>query len=293
MSVKKRPSPILGAASAMIGEASGDLLMSRDSGFHHTMELRVDQIDADPNQPRKSFGEDELAGLAASMSEQGQLQPILVRRHPTDRGQWIVVAGERRWRAAQRLGWELILAIEHGGDPEILALIENLQRVDLTPVEEARALKRLIDGKGWSQNQAAEALGKTKGEISATLRILTLPEDILEGVLTSELGLTRNVLVELARVEDPSIRGDLIQSARGGSLSVRSIRSAKSPATTSSVIATENPSPRPLPRSGINLAAVDRLAKTLRGVSPALLRDTDRNNLQALRDVIDALLVGQ
>lgn len=289
MSVKKRPSPILGAASAMIGEASGDLLMSRDSGFHHTMELRVDQIGADPNQPRKSFAEEDLAGLAASMAGQGQLQPILVRRHPDDRGQWIVVAGERRWRAAQRLGWDLILAIEHGGDPEILALIENLQRVDLSPVEEARALKRLIDGKGWTQNRAAEALGKTKGEISATLRILTLPDDLLEGVLTSELGLTRNVLVELARVEDGAVRDGLIQSARGGSLSVRAIRAARSPA-----VAAEDskprPGPRPASRSRINLAAVDRLADSLRRVAPGALRDADRHNLQALRDVIDTLL---
>ncbi|MDE1150023.1 MAG: ParB/RepB/Spo0J family partition protein [Azospirillaceae bacterium] len=287
MTAKKRPSPILGAASALIDEASESLL-TRNSRFHHTIELRIDHITADPDQPRKTFSEEELAGLAASMSEQGQLQPILVRRDPIDRGQWMVVAGERRWRAAQRLGWGFILAIEHSGDPEILALIENLQRVDLTPVEEARGLKRLIEGKGWTQNQAAEALGKTKGEISATLRILSLPNDLLEGVLTSELGLARNALVELSRVDEPAVRDRLIQSARSGTLSVRSIRAAKAQEAAPAV--EEGRPSSGISQPGVNLASVERLLSNLRGVRPAALRDADRDRLRALRSAIDDLL---
>ncbi|MDZ5645948.1 ParB/RepB/Spo0J family partition protein [Nitrospirillum sp. BR 11828] len=288
MTVKKRPSPILGAATAMIGEASGELVMSRDSRFHHSIELPVDHIAPDPEQPRKLFSEEELDGLAASMAEQGQLQPILVRRNPNDRGHWIVVAGERRWRAAQRLGWGVILAIEHTGDPEVLALIENLQRVDLTPVEEARGLKRLIDGKGWSQNQAAEALGKTKGEISATLRILSLPDDILEGVLTSELGLSRNVLVELSRVDEPAVRERLIQSARSGTLSIRTIRAAKAQDAVPEVL--EGKPSTGITAPGVNLASVERLVSNLRSLRPAALKDKDRERLRALRAAIDALL---
>ncbi|EGY00277.1 chromosome partitioning protein parB [Nitrospirillum viridazoti Y2] len=288
MTVKKRPSPILGAASAMIGEASGELVMSRDSRFHHSIELQVDHIAPDPEQPRKLFSEEELDGLAASMAEQGQLQPILVRRDPADRGRWIVVAGERRWRAAQRLGWGVILAIEHTGDPEVLALIENLQRVDLTPVEEARGLKRLIDGKGWTQNQAAEALGKTKGEISATLRILSLPDDVLEGVLTSELGLSRNVLVELSRVDEPAVRERLIQSARSGMLSIRTIRAAKAQDQAPEVM--EGRPSTGITTPGVNLASVERLVTNLRSLRPAALKDRERDRLRALRAAIDALL---
>ncbi|MEA1648885.1 ParB/RepB/Spo0J family partition protein [Nitrospirillum sp. BR 11164] len=288
MTVKKRPSPILGAASAMIGEASGELVMSRDSRFHHSIELQVDHIAPDPEQPRKLFSEEELDGLAASMAEQGQLQPILVRRDPADRGRWVVVAGERRWRAAQRLGWGVILAIEHSGDPEVLALIENLQRVDLTPVEEARGLKRLIDGKGWTQNQAAEALGKTKGEISATLRILSLPEDILDGVLTSELGLSRNVLVELSRVDEPAVRERLIQSARSGTLSIRTIRAAKAQDQAPEVM--EGKPSTGITAPGVNLASVERLVSNLRSLRPTALKDKDRERLRALRAAIDSLL---
>lgn len=227
MAVKpKRPSPILSTAISMIGEAS-DALVSRDSRFRHTFEAPLDRLRPDPNQPRKRFDDAEIAQLAATMEAQGQLQPVLVRRDPEQRGAWILVAGERRWRAARLNGWTALLAIEHGDDPEVASLLENLQRVDLSPVEEARGVQRLIDGKGWSQNEAARVLGKSKGEVSATLRILTLPEAVLEAVQTSELDIPRNALVELARVEEGPVRDRLIALAREGALTVRAIRQAR------------------------------------------------------------------
>ena len=162
----KAASPVLGATMAAIGHA-GELLVTRDSRFRHTFEVPLNRISPDPDQPRKVFTEAEITALAATMAEQGQLQPVLLRRTPGQRGDFILVAGERRWRAARLNGWSEILAIEHDGDPEVVSLVENLQRVDLTPVEEARGLQRLIEGKGWTQTQAAEALGKSKGEVSA------------------------------------------------------------------------------------------------------------------------------
>jgi ParB family chromosome partitioning protein len=222
----KRPSPILGAATALISETS-ERLVARSSRFRHTFEAPIDSIGADPDQARKVFDEGEIRSLAATMAEQGQLQPILVRRVPGDKARWVIVAGERRWRAAILNGWTSILAIEHeGGDAEILSLIENLQRVDLTPVEEARGLRRLIQEKGWTQNAAAEALGKSKSEVSAILRILSLPEDVLEGVLTSELPIPKNALIELARLEDLAVRDRLLRLARAGLLTVQAVRQA-------------------------------------------------------------------
>ena len=168
----KRPSPILGTAAAMIDEASGTLV-TQDSRFRHTFEVPIDAVRPDPRQARKVFDDAEIRALAATMAAHGQLQPILLRKDPEARGRWVIVAGERRWRAALTLGWRFLLAIEHDGDPEVASLIENLQRVDLTPVEEARGLERLIKDKGWRQDAAAEALGRSKAEISAILRILT------------------------------------------------------------------------------------------------------------------------
>ncbi|HET6467412.1 MAG TPA: ParB/RepB/Spo0J family partition protein, partial [Geminicoccaceae bacterium] len=218
-------SPILGTASALIGAASA-VLVSRDSRFRHSFEAALDSVEPDPAQARKRFDEAEIRALAGTMAEQGQLQPILVRPDPAARGRWIIVAGERRWRAARLNGWPAILAIEHDQDPEVAALIENLQRVDLAPVEEARGLERLIRTKGWSQNDAAAALGKSKAEVSATLRILSLPEDVLDAVSTSEPPLPKNALIELARVERPALRERLLARARAGTLTVRAIRDA-------------------------------------------------------------------
>jgi ParB family chromosome partitioning protein len=222
----QRPSPILSTSTALIGEAS-DSLVTRGSRFRHSFEAPVDRIEPHPGQARTQFDQREIEALAATMTEQGQLQPILLSRNPSTKGHWLIVAGERRWRAARHNGWTTILAIEHEGDVEVASLIENLQRVDLTPVEEARGLRRLIGEKGYSQTAAAAPLGKSKAEVSATLRILTLPDEVLDAVLTSELRLAKNALIELARVEDSAARARLIELAHRDGLTVRAIRDAQ------------------------------------------------------------------
>jgi ParB family transcriptional regulator, chromosome partitioning protein len=292
----KRPSPVLGAAMALIGEA-GDTLVPKDSRFRHTFEAPVDRIQPDPEQPRKVFTEAEIAALATTMAEQGQLQPILLRRDAEQRGNYIIVAGERRWRAARLKDWPTVLAIEHEGDAEVAALIENLQRVDLTTVEEARGLDRLIKGKGWTQAQAAEVLGKSKGEISATLRILTLPQAVLDGVLTSELDIPRNALVELARIENTVVRGHLIDLARNGGLTIKAIRAAKEAETPGDNGAAGAESAKPAegrgpPARQFSFGTLDRLTLKLRAHREAgrTVSEGERRHLEDLRREVDALL---
>jgi ParB family transcriptional regulator, chromosome partitioning protein len=233
----RRPSPLLATAEGLIGEAKATLVTAA-SRFRHSFEVAVDAIVSDPAQPRQRFPETEIVGLAATMAEQGQLQPILVRRDPEGEGRkgsrWVIVAGERRWRAARHNGWATLLAIEiggeAGGDPEVATLVENLQRSDLSAVEEARGIRRLIETRGWTQDEAAVALGRSKAEISAILRILSLPSSVLDAVLTSELALPRNALVELARLP-PTSRDALLARARrmpkGEGLTVQEIRAAR------------------------------------------------------------------
>ena len=292
----KRPSPVLGAAMALIGEA-GDTLVPKDSRFRHTFEAPVDRIQPDPEQPRKVFTEAEIAALATTMAEQGQLQPILLRRDAEQRGNYIIVAGERRWRAARLKDWPTVLAIEHEGDAEVAALIENLQRVDLTTVEEARGLDRLIKGKGWTQAQAAEVLGKSKGEISATLRILTLPQAVLDGVLTSELDIPRNALVELARIENTVVRGHLIDLARNGGLTIKAIRAAKEAETPGDNGAAGAEAAKPAegrgpPARQFSFGTLDRLTLKLRAHREAgrTVSEGERRHLEDLRREVDALL---
>lgn len=289
----RRPSPILGAAATAIGEASATLV-PRESRFRHSFEAAADEIVPDPGQARRRFDEAELAGLAATMAERGQLQPILVRPDPTGTARWMIVAGERRWRAAVANGWRSVLAIEHDGDAEVVSLVENLQRVDLNAVEEARGLQRLIGEKGWSRTEAARALGKSKGAVSGLLRILDLPTDLLDRVLTSELALPKNVLVELARVEGPATRDRLLALARSGGLTVRALRDAAAAAggeEDAGPPRTTAPGQRRPEGSGLG-PRISRMAVRLRAdrLAGRSLDEGERQHLLSLREEIEQRL---
>jgi ParB family chromosome partitioning protein len=144
------------------------------------VELPVDRIEPNPSQPRHSFAEADLAELAASISQYGVLQPVLVSA--TADGRYRLVAGERRWRAARMAGLSTVPAIvrerlDEDSDLE-LALVENLQRRDLTPLEEARAFEQLRVGLGLSQAEIAGRVGIDRSTVANALRLLKLPADI-------------------------------------------------------------------------------------------------------------------
>jgi ParB family chromosome partitioning protein len=144
-----------------------------------------------PFQPRKVFTEEGLEELAASLKQHGMVQPIVVRPNPNIAGQYEIIAGERRWRAAQRVPMHDVPVVVQEIDDKTaleIALIENLQRADLNPLEEAKAYQRLIDEYAYKHEQLATVLGKSRSHISNMLRLLTLPEivqnKLMEGVLT-------------------------------------------------------------------------------------------------------------
>ena len=133
-------------------------------------------------QPRRNFDEDELQALSASVGEKGVLQPVLVRRHPDETGCWeLVRPGERRWLAAQRAGLREIPAIVHDlSDAETLeaAIVENVQRQDLTPLEEAEGYSRLIDEFGYTQAALSKILGKSRSHVANSLRLRNLSDGV-------------------------------------------------------------------------------------------------------------------
>lgn len=140
------------------------------------------------NNPRKLFKQDELQDLARSLQEKGFLQPLVVR--PMGSDQFELVAGERRWRAAQLAGLhEVPILVRELSDGEALeiALIENIQRADLNPLEEARAYRQLMQEFQYTQQQLAESLGKSRSHIANTLRLLTLPEEVRARIDDGEL----------------------------------------------------------------------------------------------------------
>lgn len=146
------------------------------------LRIPVEKLHPNPNQPRRSFREDALEELAASVREKGIIQPIIVRESKEGSGTYEIVAGERRWRAAQmaRLH-EVPVLVRDLDDSEVLelAIIENVQRADLNPVEEAQGYRQLMDRFGHTQEKLAEALGKSRSHIANLLRLLNLPDEVL------------------------------------------------------------------------------------------------------------------
>ena len=171
--------------SALLDENPGG---GADAPAGGVRELPIELVDRNPKQPRMDFDGDELNILAASIRDKGVLQPILVRNAPDKPGQYQIVAGERRWRAAQIANLKMIPAlIKDLDDLETLeiGIIENIQRIDLNPYEEAASYKALIDRFGRTQEQIAEAVGKSRSHVANYLRLLGLPEMVLHALRTN------------------------------------------------------------------------------------------------------------
>ncbi len=151
-------------------------------------EIPVPLIEPNPDQPRRRFDPDELQALADSISTQGLLQPVLVRPRPG--GRYEIVAGERRWRASQIAGQETIPAIvRERTNAETLeaALVENMARADLTPIEEARACAGLVEELGLSREEVAQRVGRSRSAVSNLIRLLDLPDEVIELLEDGEL----------------------------------------------------------------------------------------------------------
>ena len=162
-------------------------LFPRMVNKRQVLDLPISGIRPNPRQPRREFGPDELAELALSISQVGVLQPLSVRRTPQG---WELIAGERRLRAAELAGLSCVpcLPVEVDDDGSaLLALVENLQRQDLTVWEEAAALRQLIDRHHLSQEEAARRVGKSQSAVANKLRLLKLPEDVIDRLRAERL----------------------------------------------------------------------------------------------------------
>ncbi len=184
-------------------------------------EIELSQIEPNPDQPRRSIAAPELEALAASIREQGLLQPILVR--PLGAGRYQIVAGERRWRAAGAAGLAAIPAlVRELDDRQVLeiGIVENVQREDLNALDEAQAYQTLIERFGHTQAAVADAVGKSRSHIANTLRLLQLPQSVREHVLSGRL--TAGHARAVAAAPDPQALAERIVAA---SLNVREAES--------------------------------------------------------------------
>jgi len=224
---KAKPRGLGRGLSALMADVSVSPI-SGEQSLRTEVRMPIESLVANPNQPRRSFAQSDLDDLSASIREKGILQPLIVRK--IDGGKYEIVAGERRWRAAQLAQLhEVPVLVRDFNDVEVLevAIIENIQRADLNAMEEAVGFRQLMDSFGHTQEKLAEALGKSRSHIANLLRLLTLPKDV-QGFL------------------------------REGKLTAGHARA---------LITAENPSElaRQVVKEGLSVRATERLAKTVQG----------------------------
>ena len=202
----------------------------------------IEQVQPNPDQPRRTFAEDALNDLAASISEKGVIQPLIVRRAAGKTDVYEIVAGERRWRAAQMAQLhEIPVLVRDYDDTEVLeiAIIENIQRADLNPVDEAAGYKQLMDRFGHTQDKLSQALGKSRSHIANLMRLLTLPKEIQNYLVAGQItaGHARALVghdqaVQLAREviqRKLSVRETEKLAKKGPAIKRRSVRGAPIP----------------------------------------------------------------
>lgn len=200
-----------------------EALIPKESDFlkkKDLIEIEVEKIKPNPYQPRESFDEKRLSGLAESIKEKGMIQPVVVRKKQDG---FEIVAGERRLRAAKSIGLKLIPAIIMEGLSKQsmleLTLVENVQREDLNPIEEAKGYKRLLEECGLTQKELSERVGKDRSSIANTLRLLNLPEEVQKLILSDIIseGHARAILA----LSTPKEQINLAKKIKELSLSVR------------------------------------------------------------------------
>jgi ParB family transcriptional regulator, chromosome partitioning protein len=234
------------------------------------LSIRLQDIDVNRDQPRRSFDEESLRELSDSIRSVGVVQPILVQRAGA---RYSIIAGERRFRAARMAGLNEIPAIVRDYDATQrleIALIENLQREDLNPVEEAMGVRALIAECGYTQEQAAQRLGKSRPAIANLLRLLTLPEPVLD-MLKSGM-LSAGHARALAGLSSPEAQVRLANLTRAQGLSVRQLeRICQQQA--------EAPEKKPRPRPAGELMQLETMARDVFGTRAKLEGDASRGRL--------------
>ena len=276
-------------AKGGLGAGLGTLFSENTSEVRVKTTLRTAEIEPNRDQPRKIFSDESLTGLADSIREHGMLQPILVR--PLSTGGYQIVAGERRWRAARMLGLdEVPVNIKELSDSETMqiAIIENLQRENLNPIEEANGYNELLEKFSMTQDQIAKMVGRSRSAIANSVRLLTLPKPVVKMLENGDISAGHGRA--LLGFENESLLLDTAMRAADGGLTVRQVENAARKST-------ENP-PEPSEKSNkridnyfveMELSLNERLGRKVKvdygkNKGALILEFYDKEDLAALAD---------
>ena len=211
--------------STLRGKLTRSMFFETSLDLPRIVEVDLDRIAPNPDQPRKTFDEMTLQELAVSIEKHGLIQPVIVKETAGDT--YMLVAGERRYRAHKLLSRTTIAAIVTQGNPDEIALIENLQREDLNPIEAAEALATMMDRYHYNQEELGRTIGKNRVTVNELLRLNTLPQKIKEECRMSDT-MRKSVLIELARLDKTSEQLRLWEEIKNGQLAtVRAARERK------------------------------------------------------------------
>lgn len=283
--LQRRTSELLGGVEPTENLAGTSRLFGQSENLPRVVELQLDAIQLNPDQPRKHFDDEAIASLAQSIERHGLKNPVLVQG---DRDQgYVLIAGERRLRAHQLLGKSSIFAIITEGDLDEIALVDNVQRVDLNEVEYARALERLADKHGYTQTDLGKVVGRAQPDIARSLSVLRIADSILAEYMPLAGQIAKTVLYELATVDGEEAQRAIWDALKKTGFSIKAVRNAKAEA---------GPVPQPTkPPADAAKAATTGIKRLVGGVEKlqayrAALTPEHRQDLLALRAKVDQLL---
>lgn len=218
-------------SSSLTGKLRPDIFFGTSADLPKIVELDLDDIRQNPDQPRKIFNEATLRDLASSIDKHGLIQPITVKQENESR--YLLVAGERRYRAHLLLERRTIPAIITNGNVDEIALIENIQREDLNPLETAQAFQQMIDRYSYTQEELGKVIGKAQNTVSDFLKLNNLPQQIKQDyhVAYDTISITKSVLIEIAKLKTLDEQLKIWEEVKRGGLTVRVARSKKSTAS--------------------------------------------------------------
>lgn len=261
---------------------NGGIFASTD--LPRVVEVDLVKLRPNPDQSRRIFDEVALRELANSIEQHGLIQPISIALDPdrlSDEG-YVIVAGERRYRAHQLLNRTTIPAIITSGDPAEIAIIENLQRENLHPLEEAYALNNLMNKHQYTQEVVGKVVGKARNTVTSLLRLTTLPQRIQDECPTSDI--SKSTLIELSRIDDANEQLAIWEEMKRGR--IRTVRAARSAKKTTSSTQKDQPSSERVLKAGAGFV------RQLRKVASGKIRVEDDliTKLQDIRDQIDEIV---
>jgi ParB family chromosome partitioning protein len=261
-----------------------DVFFGTSPDLPRIIEVDLAKLRPNPDQPRRDFNQESLKELATSIEQHGLIQPIAVARDPENAERFIVVAGERRFRAFQLLGRDTIPAIITTGAPDEIALIENIQRENLHPLDEAHALANLMARHNYTHEEISKVVGKARNTVTEILRLTSLPQRIQDECRTSDIA-SKSMLIEISRLPTQDDQLAFWEQVRHGGMTVRQVRAHKNSGKRGSARPADHPAAKALTAGRTFVNKLSKLTPDDIAIEDGLLHE-----LRGLCDHVNSLV---